>query len=164
MDREERSNFEYFSVNCHLPDNLRVSLGGGNVKKFSTCSRRSSFDAGFLTLSQMRSGAVVREKIYRVLPRHYQEMALRLAGKMLNSRWVKSSVCACSLISWMRPYMTLRVSTAVVRASSCVSRSSLCRIDPKFFSPNSFFTTFSAVHSVMLLISGEETTHQIFLA
>ena len=44
--------------------------------------------------------------------------------------------------------MTLRVSAAVVRASSCVRRSSLCRTASMYFSPKTFFTDLTTMRSV----------------
>jgi len=52
------------------------------------------------------------------------------------------------LIFRTSPCTTSRVCVAVVRASSRVSRSSLCRTDLTSFSPRIFFTNFTAPRSV----------------
>src|SRR6267142_1947546 len=53
-----------------------------------------------------------------------------------------------TLILWTRLWTTMRVSAAVLRASSSVSRSSLCSTASTSFSPKSFFTNFTVLCTV----------------
>ena len=68
-----------------------------------------------------------------------------------------------ALIFCTSPQTTSRVCAAVVRASSTVSRSNLSNTASTSFSPNSFFTSFTILHSDQWHIDGDTLTRSLLL-